>query len=78
MVERIISLACIDRIFLKATGKSNLDIDASNMMIDILQKYALELLKNAIQVRNITNRKTIKGNDIKLSNEIVKTTIKIW
>lgn len=78
MNERIISLSCIDRIFLKTTSQCNVEMDALKELARILEIYALEILKNAIKVKNLTDRKTIKGKDIEVSYSIVKSKPVIW
>ena len=67
MNERIISLATIDRIMLKATGTINMDMDGMIAFGKILEDFGLDVLENAIVLQKHAGRKTIKNSDIRLA-----------
>ena len=66
--ERIIPLAAIDRIFLKA-GCKTVDADATKELGQLLESIGLELMETAVLLQEHVGRKTIFGTDIRLAFE---------
>ena len=66
--DRIISLATIDRIVLKA-GCKNVDRNASEEIGRLLESIGLEILETAVLLQAHVGRKTIFGTDIRLAFE---------
>jgi histone H3/H4 len=66
--ERIISLATIDRIFLKA-GCKTVDHKASEEIGRLLESIGLEILETAVLLQAHAGRKTIFGTDIRIAFE---------
>jgi len=66
--ERILPLAAIDRILLKAGCKA-VDADAAKDLGQLLESIGLEILDTAVLLQAHAGRKTIFGTDIRLAFE---------
>ncbi|HME56196.1 MAG TPA: histone [Candidatus Lokiarchaeia archaeon] len=66
--ERIIPLAAIDRIFLKA-GCNAVDSEATKELGRLLESIGFEILETAVLLQAHVGRKTIFGTDVRLAFE---------
>jgi DNA-binding protein len=64
--ENILGLATMEAL-LKKNGADRVSEDAKYKLRDVLELYASELCKKAIKYSIHAGRKTIRGEDIKLS-----------
>jgi DNA-binding protein len=65
-LNTVLGLATME-IILKNNGAERVSEDAKLVLRDVLESYASEICKNAIKYSIHAGRKTVRGEDIKLS-----------
>ncbi len=61
-------IAAIDRVIRKA-GANRVSESAARELAEILEKYAMDIAKDATELSEHAGRKTVRDSDIRLANK---------